>query len=128
MIPAFLAAYSGRNPLNSKLTSFPSIPLPNWRVTYDGLMKLKFIKKRFKQFSFGHAYRSTYTVGSYQTNLNYGEGDNVNLNNMSYHVQREISQVSINEQFSPLFKLDMTWKNSLLTKIEFKRSRCFHCL
>ena len=42
---------------------------------------------------------------------------------MSYHVQREISQVSINEQFSPLFKLDMTWKNSLLTKIEFKRSR-----
>ena len=123
MIPAFLAAYSGRNPLNSKLTSFPSIPLPNWRVTYDGLMKLKFIKKRFKQFSFGHAYRSTYTVGSYQTNLNYGEGDNVNLNNMSYHVQREISQVSINEQFSPLFKLDMTWKNSLLTKIEFKRSR-----
>jgi cell surface protein SprA len=42
---------------------------------------------------------------------------------MSYHVNREISQVTINEQFSPLFKLDMTWKSSLLTKIEFKKSR-----
>ena len=41
----------------------------------------------------------------------------------SYHVEKEISQVTINEQFSPLFKIDMTWKNSLLTKFEVKRSR-----
>ena len=129
MIPAFLAAYSGSNPANSKLTAFPAIPLPNWRITYDGLIKIPYIKKRFKQFSIGHAYRSTYSVGSYQTNLNYedenkdGFADNINLNNMSYQVQKEISQVTINEQFSPLFKIDMTWKNSLLTKVEMKRSR-----
>ncbi|MAU36420.1 MAG: cell surface protein SprA [Flavobacteriales bacterium] len=123
MIPAFLAAYAGSDPLNSKLTAFPSIPLPNWRITYDGFVRIPYIKKRFKQFTIGHAYRSTYTVGSYQSNLNYENGDEINMNNMSYHVAREISQVTINEQFSPLFKLDMTWKNSLLTKIEFKRSR-----
>ena len=123
MIPAFLAAYSGRDPLNSGLTSFPKIPRPNWRITYDGLIRIPFIKDRFKTFSLGHAYRSTYSVGSYQTNLEYGNGDNININNNSYHVQREISQVTINEQFSPLFKVDMNWKNGLLTKIEFKRSR-----
>ena len=129
MIPAFLAAYGGRNPNNSKLTSFPSIPLPNWRITYDGLIKIPAIKKRFKAFSFGHAYRSTYSVGSYTTNLDYkdedkdGFTDEINLNNMSYHVSREISQVTINEQFSPLFKVDMTWKNSLITKVEIKKSR-----
>ena len=123
MIPAFLAAYRGKDPSNSKLTEFPAIPLPNWRITYDGLIKIPFIKKRFKQFSLGHSYRSTYSVGSYQTNLDYGKGDEVNYNNMSYHVSREISQVTINEQFSPLFKVDMTWKSSLLTKVEFKRSR-----
>ena len=123
LIPAFLAAYAGRNPNNSKLTAFPAIPMPNWRITYDGLIRIEFIKKRFKQFSLGHAYRSNYSVGSYQTNLDYGDGDQVNLNNMSYHVEREISQVTINEQFSPLFKIDMTWKSSLLTKVEFKRSR-----
>ena len=123
MIPAFLAAYGGQNPNNSKLTAFPSIPLPNWRVTYDGLIRIPAIKKRFKSFSLGHAYRSTYSVGSYSTNLNYGNGDEMNINNMSYHVSREISQVTINEQFSPLFKIDMTWKNSLITKIEIKKSR-----
>ena len=123
MIPAFLAAYSGKDPTKSDLTAFPDIPIPNWRITYDGFMRIPFIKKRFKQFSFSHAYRSTYAVGSYQTNLEYGEGDEINMNNMSYHVQREISQVTINEQFSPLFKLDMSWKNSLLTKVELKRTR-----
>jgi cell surface protein SprA len=123
MIPAFLAAYGGRNPSNSKLTAFPSIPLPNWGITYDGLIRIPAIKKRFKSFSLGHAYRSTYSVGNYTTNLDYGDGDNVNINNMSYHVSREISQVTINEQFSPLFKIDMTWKNSLITKVEIKKSR-----
>ena len=123
MIPAFLAAYSGRDPSNSKLTAFPAIPLPNWRITYDGLIKIPYIKKRFKQFTIGHAYRSTYSVGSYQTNINYGDGDEINANNMSYHVAREISQVTINEQFSPLFKVDVTWKNSLLAKVEVKKSR-----
>ena len=123
IIPAFLAAYAGRDPNNSKLTAFPAIPLPNWRITYDGFLRIPYIKKRFKQFSIGHAYKSTYSVGSYQTNLNYIKGDEINVNNMSYHVEREISQVIINEQFSPLFKIDMAWKNSLLTKIEFKRSR-----
>jgi cell surface protein SprA len=123
MIPAFLAAYAGRNPHNSKLTAFPDIPLPNWRITYDGLIQIPAIKKRFKTFSLGHAYRSTYSVGSYTTNLNYGDGDQINLNNMSYHVSREISQVTINEQFSPLFKVDVIWKNSLITKFEIKKSR-----
>ena len=123
LIPAFLAAYSGVNPSKSKLTAFPSIPLPNWRITYDGLLKIPYIKKRFKQFNIGHAYRSTYTVGSFQNNLNFIDGNEINLNNMSYHVEKEISQVTINEQFSPLFKIDMTWKNSLLTKFEVKRSR-----
>ena len=97
--------------------------MPNWRITYDGFIRIPYIKKRFKQFTLGHAYRSTYSVGSYQNNNNYINGDEINLNNMSYHVDRDISQVTINEQFSPLFKLDMTWKNSMLTKIEIKRSR-----
>ena len=123
MIPAFLAAYAGSDPSRSNLTAFPAIPLPNWRITYDGFIKVPYFKKRFKQFTIGHAYRSTYSVGSYQTNLNYVNGDEVNFNNLSYHVSREISQVTINEQFSPLFKVDMTWKNSLLTKMELKKSR-----
>ena len=123
IIPAFLAAYGGKNPNNISLSQMPKIPLPNWRITYDGLIKIKAIKRYFKTFSLGHAYRSTYSVSSYTTNLDYINGDEINLNNLSYQVQKEIAQVSINEQFSPLFKLDMLWKNSLITKVEIKNSR-----
>jgi cell surface protein SprA len=123
MIPAFLAAYGGQNSNDVSLNQMPKIPLPNWRITYDGLIKIKAIKRLFKTFSLAHSYRSTYSVSSYNTNLNYIDGDQMNLNNLSYHVQKEIAQVSINEQFSPLFKLDMLWKNSLITKIEIKNSR-----
>ena len=123
MIPAFLAAYGGQNSIDVSLNQMPKIPLPNWRITYDGLIKIKAIKRYFKTFSLAHSYRSTYSVSSYNTNLNYIDGDEMNLNNLSYHVQKEIAQVSINEQFSPLFKLDMLWKNSLITKIEIKNSR-----
>ena len=104
------------------------IPLPNWRINYDGLMQLKFIKKKFQTFSLGHAYRSTYTVGSYVSSLDYedngsGWSSNINPNTGNYFSQYEIGQVTINEQFSPLIKLDMTWKSSLITKLEIKKNR-----
>ncbi|MBC8267014.1 MAG: cell surface protein SprA, partial [Flavobacteriales bacterium] len=126
MIPAFLAAYTGKDAIGVSLNKFPKIPLPNWRITYNGLTKVKFIKRYFETFTLGHAYRSTYSVSSFSSNLDYKDenGDvQMNLNNMSYHSKYDISQVSINEQFSPLFKLDMTWKNSLLTRFEIKKSR-----
>jgi cell surface protein SprA len=126
MIPAFIAAYTGRDAIGVSLKKFPSIPLPNWRITYNGLTKLKFIKRYFETFTLGHAYRSTYSVGSFATNLDYKDSGGevqMNLNNMSYHTKYDIAQVSINEQFSPLFKIDMTWKNSLLARFEIKKSR-----
>ena len=128
IIPAFLAAYSGSDPLRSSLKSMPSIPLPNWRINYDGLMQIKFIKKKFQTFSLGHAYRSNYTVGSFVSSLEFedngtGWSSTINSNTGNYFSQYEIGQVTINEQFSPLIKLDMTWKNSLITKLEIKKNR-----
>ena len=38
-------------------------------------------------------------------------------------VEHNINTVSINESFSPLFDLNMDWKNSLTTRIEYRRSR-----
>jgi cell surface protein SprA len=37
--------------------------------------------------------------------------------------QLNILMASISEQFGPLLNVDMTWKNSLITKVEFRRSR-----
>lgn len=127
LIPAFIAAYSGKSPDNVALTPFPTIPMPNWRLTYNGLTKLPWFKDVFQTFSIAHAYNNNYAVGSYTTNINYSPDENGlqmvrdALNN--FIPQKEIAQVSINEQFSPLLNFDMALKNSLLAKAEIKKSR-----
>jgi cell surface protein SprA len=123
---AFLAAYSGKNPDKIKLTAFPTIPLPNWRVTYDGLMKIKGMKKVFRTFTLSHAYISTYAIGSFASNILYGERDGfpyVVDNAGNFIPKAQLTVISITEQFNPLIKVDMTWVNSLLTNLEWRRSR-----
>ena len=127
LIPAFLAAYSGTDASLISLDAFPKMPKPNWRITYDGLSKLEFMKKYFKSITLGHAYRSSYNVSSYTTNLLYVDSDNNGFIdkdiNGNFIVEKQIAQISISEQFSPLINVDMTWNNSLLTKVELKRDR-----
>lgn len=45
-----------------------------------------------------------------------------NVNN-DFVAKNQISNVSISEQFSPLFGMDLVWQNSLSTKAEVRRSR-----
>ncbi|HZF99829.1 MAG TPA: cell surface protein SprA, partial [Chitinophagales bacterium] len=48
LVPAFLAAYTGKDPNEVKLGNvFRKLPLPNWRIAYNGLGKLKWAKKLF---------------------------------------------------------------------------------
>ncbi|HET6243214.1 MAG: cell surface protein SprA [Bacteroidetes bacterium] len=128
LIPAFLAAYSGTDANSASTSLMPKIPKPNWRITYDGLSKLDLFKKYFKSFTLSHAYRSSYNIGSYSTNMlfveNAGPGytDKMDIND-NYIPQFQIAQISITEQFSPLINMDMTWHNSLITRIELKRDR-----
>jgi cell surface protein SprA len=123
---AFLAAYSGRNPSKIGLTAFPSIPFPNWRITYDGLTKIHAIKKILRTLTISHAYTSTYSVGSYTSNIQYQEKDGYpsQLDNSGNFIPKsQISVVSLTENFNPLIKIDMGWVNSLLSSFEWKRSR-----
>lgn len=129
VIPAFLAAYRGKNAAGTSLGIMPSLPMPNWRITYDGLSKIEKLKKTFKSVTLSHGYRSTYSIGSFQTNLNYsdadGDGfpDNVRNSAQDFESKYQLNSVSIAEQFSPMLNIDMTWQNSLTTKVEFKKDR-----
>jgi cell surface protein SprA len=123
---AFLAAYSGRDPGKISLSAFPSIPLPNWRITYDGFMKIRGFKKIFRTFTLSHAYNCTYSISSFTSNINYKEvnGYSSTVDDAGNYIPKEqFYTVSITEQFSPLIKFDMSWVNSLLTSVEWKRAR-----
>ena len=125
---AFLSAYGGRKVEKMNVKNiFPKFPLPNWRLNYNGLTKVKGMNKVFQSFSITHAYTSTYTVGGFTTNSLYREDANGNSlvkNTLGNFIPKyEFSQVSISEQFAPLIGIDMTFKNSLLLKVEYKQAR-----
>lgn len=129
MIPAFLNAYASGN---SSLNIFPALTklLPNWTVTYSGLSKFPKIKKVFKNFNINHGYKSIYSVGAYNTFTSYQEYMNgfgfvqdVTTGNPVPSCMYDISTVSINESFSPLIGVDMTFLNNLTAKVEYRKTR-----
>ncbi len=129
LIPAFLSAYGVYTPEGIDKTPFPRVPLPNWRVNYDGLGKIPFVKKFAKNVTLGHSYRSTYSVSNFRTNLAFeavipGESfSNTRDSAQNWIPQYQIGTITISEQFSPLVSLDINFKNSLTAKFEVKTSR-----
>lgn len=94
---------------------------PNWRVTYNGLMDIAFMKKVFRSFILNHTYVCKYNVGSFASNLKYAEeARDAQGNFMTLY---DVNVVSINEQFNPLIKLDMVWLNNLTTQWSVNRRR-----
>jgi cell surface protein SprA len=132
LIPAFVAAYSGKNANKVNLSAFPSLKdiMPNWRVTYDGLIKLGNMKKLFKSFTLTHAYQCTYAVGSFSS-----YSDWVTIGNGLGFINNEtsgapipsspynISSVTITEKFAPLIGVNATMQNNLTFNAEYRDSR-----
>jgi cell surface protein SprA len=132
LIPAFIAAYTAQAPEKVSLSPYPSMKYmrPNWRITYEGVVaKSDLLKRYFKTLSFNHAYRSSYNVGSFKTNLAYDEqmyddGFSYVRNTLGDFIgPHDINTVSISEQFAPLINIDITWINDLETRAELKTSR-----
>ncbi|MDE5734219.1 MAG: cell surface protein SprA, partial [Duncaniella sp.] len=134
LIPAFIAAYTGSDPEKQYLDPFPSFSavLPNWRVTYDGLIYLGKMKNIFKSFTLNHAYQCTYSVGSYSSFLNYMEspgrpGLGFTLDELTGQPvpssPYNISSVTITEKFAPLIGASATLKNEMTISAEYRDSR-----
>jgi cell surface protein SprA len=125
LLPAFMAAYSGKSPDKVKTSLFRNIPIPNWTLRYSGLMKLKKIKKNFSNFVISHGYRSSYTVSSFTNNLQHDRSNpfaNSNIAN-NYEPELLVSAVTLVDEFSPLIKVDMKMRNSFSLRGEIKRDR-----
>lgn len=129
LIPAFLAAYTKTDPKKVTLETFPSAlkMMPNWRINFDGLSRFSFIQSVFRSVNLSHQYRSTFSISSFTTNLKYSPDDKgvSQVRDLQYNFipEYEINVVTINEQFSPLINIDMNWKNSLTTRLEWRKSR-----
>ena len=132
LIPAFMAAYSGKSASSVDLNPFPSLKsiLPNWRVTYDGLMRIPLFKRLFKTFNLTHAYQCVYTTGSYNSFSDWvtiGEGlgftKDATTGNPIPSSPYNISSVTLTEKFAPVIGFTATMLNDLSINLQYDSQR-----
>lgn len=141
LIGSFYRTYTGRSIKNYNTKNiFPTIPLPNWTVSWDGLGKLGIFKKTFRSITVRHGYKSNYRVASFTNNILYNTVEdrqnvrapvtlppgtntaNVTGNNfVSYY---NVNAVTISESFSPLIKFDLQFvKTGWTANVETRRDK-----
>lgn len=137
LIPAFLAAYTGKDPNSINLSPFPKTPLPNWRLDYAGLSKIPKWSEIFSSINLTHSYTSTYDVISFTTSGQYLDPDLITLDNdiedyslaSVFNQNGEwvplyvINQVAITERFAPLIGINLRTKSRLDFRIEYRKER-----
>lgn len=131
MVPAFLSSYTA---MGDGLDIFPSLAklLPNWTLRYSGLSNLPWLRDHFRSVNINHSYKSIYAVGAYQSYSTFmslmGDGamgfiTDATTGNPVPSSMFNVSTVSINESFSPLFGIDVTFLNNMTAKLEYRQTR-----
>ena len=140
LIPSFFAAYSGVSANDVKYSPFYSIPLPNWKVDYNGINLMPWVGKKFSSFTINHMYSSTYSVGNFVSSLEYGQLENdylnLTLNSLLYPLSSRfddkthslipvyvMSTISFSERFSPLIGINAITKSRVSLRLEYNQDR-----
>ncbi len=135
LIPAFLSAYNGIDAEKVKLNNvLRQFPMPNWRITYNGLAKLGLFRKIFQSFSITHGYASTYSVNSFQNEddfigdvspelEDFYRGANIDTLSGNFFPFYQIPGITISEQLAPLIGVDMGFNNGMLLSFKYNKSR-----
>jgi cell surface protein SprA len=130
LIPAFLDAYRGKSSDGykaKKFNPFAQLPIPNWRVDYNGLAEIPFMKRYFRSISLTHAYSSVYNVASYTTATGYTsvpQGFSTLVNASGQYIPYYVlGQVSIAERLTPLIGVNFQTLEKITGRLEFRTER-----
>jgi cell surface protein SprA len=135
LIPSFLAAYRGKDASDATLNPFPKTPLPNWRIEYRGLSRLKGLSELFSSINILHGYTSTYDASNFSNSLQYQQG--LELYNSLQRIPTAditnddglfipiyvLNQVILTERFSPLIGVDLLTKDRLNIAVQYNKER-----
>jgi len=140
LIPAFIAAYSGRDPNkvalidynNENIRSNPFryyFPLPNWRLTYNGIGRMPSLQDKLSNFSITNNYTCNMSMNSFVSNFFYedllgvGFPSFIDSNSHNYIPFFQVPNLTISEQFSPILGIDAAFKSSLTFRVQFNKTR-----
>ena len=133
LIPAFLAAYTGREPGEAPLTPFPDVRylLPNWNATFNLMTMMPELQDHLRSLFLSHAYRSQYRVGSYssfQSWVPLNEGSDLGFSRdpvtglLRPSSPFDISSAAIVESFNPLIEVNSILHNHLNISLRLNRT------
>lgn len=140
LIPSFIAAYTGKDAHSAALIDYDHqtiqsnpfryfFPLPNWKVTYDGLGKLPQFTPYFSSLRLNHAYTATMSMNGFSSSLLfndlYGLGfpsfiDPVSQNYIPFF---QVPNVTISQAFNPLVGVDFATKKNFTGRFEIRKSK-----
>ncbi|MEO9144370.1 MAG: cell surface protein SprA, partial [Ginsengibacter sp.] len=142
LVPAFIAAYTGQDPTkvslikqqNSNIKSNPFrgiLPKPNWSISYNGLSRIPGLDKIFSNFSLTHAYNASLGMNNFTSALYYRDVSHYGYPSFidttggsnNYIPFFLVPNITIQEQFAPLFGIDMTFTNQLNLKFNYMKQR-----
>ena len=140
LVPSFVAAYTGKsiNDVglveynNSTIRSNPFKnykPMPNWRLSYNGLAKLSFFRPIFNNLVINHTYTGTLSMNSFVSSLFYqdifdlGFPSFLDSNSGNFVPFYQVPNVTFSEQLNPLFGVDAAFKNNLTGRFDFRKTR-----
>jgi cell surface protein SprA len=137
LLQSFLDAYHGRSSAGyeaKKFDPFSMIPLPNWRLDYNGFADLPGVREVFRSFTLTHAYSSLYNLGGYTTATIYTQQPEFGLpaqvpmafitNNTGQYVPYYVlGQISIIESLAPFIGINFQTVNNVTGRLQYNTSR-----
>lgn len=140
LIPAFIAAYSGRSGSSAPLLDYENqsirsnpfrryLPLPNWRLNYNGLARIPAFRNTFNSFTLTNGYTGTLSMSSFSSALYYQDVYNLGFpsfldsNSGNFVPYFQVPNITISEQFAPVVGIDASLKNNMTARFEYRRSR-----
>ncbi|MEP5049669.1 MAG: cell surface protein SprA, partial [Balneola sp.] len=122
----FRSSYLSGNTAGVGQKQFTPIPKPSWRVTWQGFEKIiPFLGDKMNRASLTHSYKGTYRLG-WQFINQFGDETSQNIGGITINDNRdkfEPASITIDQRFSPLIQLNVTWKNSLKTDFGYETSK-----
>jgi len=122
----FRKAYLNVNSSTVGDKGFTPFPLPNWRINWTGVEKfIPIIGQNMQRATVTHQYNGSYRLGwNFQNNT--GPLPERRIGNFTLFDERpeiEPNSINIDQRFSPLIQLNITWENNIRTQIGYESSR-----
>ncbi|WP_420385605.1 cell surface protein SprA [Roseivirga sp.] len=135
VIPAFIAAYTGKSPESVNTNPFPKFPLPNWSVNYNGLSKIAGLSDIFSTVAISHAYSSRYDVSNFVNSPLYTSGLTLDRSLRDAGLASEFNengdlvpvylaqQIVMTETMAPFIGINLRTKNNWGVRLDYNRER-----